>query len=210
MWPRSCSGGSVPWPRHTTIGVAQISQSAIQQMSSSWCQGVIFAASHSGHPSSNARSSVTARIVRWPDDPIGPRTVGESGVKFVGSFHGKCYLDGSLEGSAEKDVIERHRRAVAGLHLASDVASPKQQAWVGRHKHLIRHGVIFTVGFAFDVNAGMKPDAPLWMQRYGLTWIFRLWSEPRRLGPRYLRYNFLFLWYLLLDGLRGRAWRTVS
>ena len=84
--------------------------------------------------------------------------------------------------------------------------TPKQQAWVKQHKHLIRRGVILTVGFAFDVNAGMKPDAPDWMQGLGLTWIFRLCSEPRRLGPRYLRYNLLFLWYLLLDGLRGRAW----
>jgi N-acetylglucosaminyldiphosphoundecaprenol N-acetyl-beta-D-mannosaminyltransferase len=46
----------------------------------------------------------------------------------------------------------------------------------------------------------------MWMQRYGLTWIFRLCSEPRRLVPRYFKYNLLFLSYLLLDGLRGRAW----
>ena len=71
-------------------------------------------------------------------------------------------------------------------------------------------GVILTVGFAFDVNAGMKPDAPLWMQRVGLTWVFRLASEPRRLLGRYLRYNFLFLFYLAVDGLRGRAWGKVD
>jgi N-acetylglucosaminyldiphosphoundecaprenol N-acetyl-beta-D-mannosaminyltransferase len=52
----------------------------------------------------------------------------------------------------------------------------------------------------------MKPDAPLWMQRFGLTWVYRLGSEPRRLASRYLRYNSLFLYYLLRDGLRGRAW----
>jgi N-acetylglucosaminyldiphosphoundecaprenol N-acetyl-beta-D-mannosaminyltransferase len=44
------------------------------------------------------------------------------------------------------------------------------------------------------------------MQRLGLTWVYRLATEPRRLGPRYLKYNSLFLWYLLWDGLRGRAW----
>ena len=43
------------------------------------------------------------------------------------------------------------------------------------------------------------------MQRVGLTWMSRLLSEPKRLGPRYAKYNFLFLWYLLADGLRGRA-----
>ena len=40
----------------------------------------------------------------------------------------------------------------------------------------------------------------------GIDLGFRLWREPLRLGPRYLRYNSLFLFYLLWDALRGRAW----
>jgi N-acetylglucosaminyldiphosphoundecaprenol N-acetyl-beta-D-mannosaminyltransferase len=44
------------------------------------------------------------------------------------------------------------------------------------------------------------------MQRRGLTWIYRLCSEPRRLALRYMKYNSLFLYYLIRDGLRGRAW----
>jgi N-acetylglucosaminyldiphosphoundecaprenol N-acetyl-beta-D-mannosaminyltransferase len=58
-----------------------------------------------------------------------------------------------------------------------------------------------SVGFAFDVNAGLKTDAPFWMQRLGLTWVYRLCSEPRRLLTRYFRYNTLFVFYLLLDAL---------
>jgi N-acetylglucosaminyldiphosphoundecaprenol N-acetyl-beta-D-mannosaminyltransferase len=88
------------------------------------------------------------------------------------------------------------------------LGTPKQQAWVHKYKTQIRRGILLAVGFAFDVNAGMKPDAPLWMQRYGLTWVHRLASEPFRLGPRYLRHNFWFLFYLFCDGLRGRAWGT--
>jgi N-acetylglucosaminyldiphosphoundecaprenol N-acetyl-beta-D-mannosaminyltransferase len=127
------------------------------------------------------------------------------GVRFVGAFHGKCHLDGLLEGAAEQKVIEEINRLSPDF-IWVGFGTPKQQAWIKRHKAMIRRGVVFTVGFAFDVNAGMKPDAPAWMQRLGLTWVFRLWSEPRRLGPRYLKYNFLFLWYLLCDGARGRAW----
>jgi N-acetylglucosaminyldiphosphoundecaprenol N-acetyl-beta-D-mannosaminyltransferase len=126
-------------------------------------------------------------------------------LKFVGSFHGQCRPDGQLDPSVEQDLLGELNR-LAPDFIWVGFGTPKQQAWVKRYKKLIRRGVILTVGFAFDVNAGMKPDAPAWMQRFGLTWIFRLWSEPRRLGPRYLRYNFLFLWYLLWDGLRGRAW----
>jgi N-acetylglucosaminyldiphosphoundecaprenol N-acetyl-beta-D-mannosaminyltransferase len=127
------------------------------------------------------------------------------GLKFIGAFHGKCHLDGRLEGAADTEVVAEIN------HLSPDFiwvgfGTPKQQAWLKTHKHLIRRGVILTVGFAFDVNAGTKPDAPLWMQRLGLTWVFRLLSEPKRLGPRYFKYNFLFLWYLLGDGLRGAAW----
>jgi N-acetylglucosaminyldiphosphoundecaprenol N-acetyl-beta-D-mannosaminyltransferase len=127
------------------------------------------------------------------------------GLKFVGSFHGKCYTDGQLEGSAEREVIEEINRLSPDF-IWVGFGTPKQQAWVKRHKPLLRRGVILTVGFAFDVNAGIKRDAPLWMQRLGLTWVYRLASEPRRLVSRYLKYNLLFLFYLLWDGLRGRAW----
>jgi N-acetylglucosaminyldiphosphoundecaprenol N-acetyl-beta-D-mannosaminyltransferase len=88
------------------------------------------------------------------------------------------------------------------------LGTPKQHAWIDRHKSKIGRGVLLAVGFAFDVNAGTKPDAPLWMQSRGLTWLFRLLSEPLRLGPRYLRFNLLFLLYLIWDGVRGRAWAT--
>lgn len=127
------------------------------------------------------------------------------GARFVGAFHGRCGPDGRLEGDAERDVTE-------ALHTLSPdfiwvgFGTPKQQMWAARHKAVLRRGVVLTVGFAFDANAGLKPDAPGWMQRAGLTWLFRLASEPLRLGPRYVRFNSLFLYYLLADGLRGRAW----
>jgi len=83
--------------------------------------------------------------------------------------------------------------------------TPKQQTRTKRHKHLLRRGVVLTVGFAFDVNAGTKPDAPAWMQRWGLTWVYRLATEPSRLGLRYLCYNSLILSCLLRDVARSRA-----
>jgi N-acetylglucosaminyldiphosphoundecaprenol N-acetyl-beta-D-mannosaminyltransferase len=126
-------------------------------------------------------------------------------VSFIGAFHGRCGADGWLEGAAEQEVIEEINRLSPDFIWVC-FGAPKQQLWTMRHKPLLRRGVVMTVGFAFDVNAGQKPDAPEWMQRYGLTWIFRLASEPRRLGPRYVKYNLLFLYYLLRDGLRGRAW----
>jgi N-acetylglucosaminyldiphosphoundecaprenol N-acetyl-beta-D-mannosaminyltransferase len=111
---------------------------------------------------------------------------------------------GYFESGEEPSIVEEINRLSPDFVWVG-LGTPKQQEWICRTQSRLRRGVIFAVGFAFDVNAGMKCDAPLWMQRTGTTWLFRLLHEPRRLGPRYLRYNSLFLFYLLWDGLRGRA-----
>ena len=59
--------------------------------------------------------------------------------------------------------------------------------------------VLIGVGAAFDFHAGLKRQAPRWMQRSGLEWLFRLGSEPRRLWRRYLRNNPRFVWRVLLQ-----------
>ena len=61
--------------------------------------------------------------------------------------------------------------------------------------------VLIAVGAAFDFHAGRKKQAPLWMQRSGLEWLFRLQSEPRRLWRRYMIYNPLFVTLVLLQAI---------
>ena len=65
-------------------------------------------------------------------------------------------------------------------------------------------GVLIGVGAAFDFHSGRVRQAPRWMQRSGLEWLFRLAVEPRRLWRRYLVNNPLFVGRLLLQatGLR--------
>ena len=123
-------------------------------------------------------------------------------VNIVGSAHDACRPDGQLEGEAEARVM-RELHDLAPDFIWVGLGTPKQDAWVQRNKSRLAQGVILSVGFAFDVNAGTKPDAPGWMQRAGLTWLFRLGNEPRRLLGRYLKYNTLFLLYLARDGLRA-------
>lgn len=53
--------------------------------------------------------------------------------------------------------------------------------------------VMIGVGAAFDYHAGVLKRAPLWWQNNGLEWLYRLWSEPRRLFKRYLVTNTLFV-----------------
>jgi N-acetylglucosaminyldiphosphoundecaprenol N-acetyl-beta-D-mannosaminyltransferase len=56
---------------------------------------------------------------------------------------------------------------------------------MARHLGRIEAPVMVGVGAAFDFLAGTKRQAPRWMQRSGLEWLFRLCSEPRRLWRRY-------------------------
>jgi N-acetylglucosaminyldiphosphoundecaprenol N-acetyl-beta-D-mannosaminyltransferase len=49
------------------------------------------------------------------------------------------------------------------------------------------------VGAAFDFLSGGKRQAPRWVQRASLEWLYRLLQEPRRLARRYLVYNPLFV-----------------
>jgi N-acetylglucosaminyldiphosphoundecaprenol N-acetyl-beta-D-mannosaminyltransferase len=73
------------------------------------------------------------------------------------------------------------------------LGTPKQEKFMARHWRELEAGVLIGVGAAFDFHSGRMPQAPRWMQRSGLEWLFRLCSEPRRLGPRYLKTNPLFV-----------------
>ena len=63
---------------------------------------------------------------------------------------------------------------------------------------------MLAVGAAFPFLAGILPQAPSWMQRRGLEWLFRLIIEPRRLWRRYLYLNPAYLVLVTLQclGLR--------
>jgi N-acetylglucosaminyldiphosphoundecaprenol N-acetyl-beta-D-mannosaminyltransferase len=122
-------------------------------------------------------------------------------VRIVGARSGYFKPD------EEAEIVEEINRLSPDF-VWIGLGTPKQQSWIYRHKDGTRRGIVLAVGFAFDVNAGTKKDSPVWMQKSGLGWLYRLSSEPRRLGPRYVKFNLLFLSYLLWDGLRGRAWRA--
>ena len=123
-----------------------------------------------------------------------------SGITIVG------VQDGYFSKDDEAEIVAEINR-ISPDFIWVGLGTPKQQAWVDRWKPKIHRGALLAVGYAFDVNAGTKADPPLWMQRFGLGWAFRLASEPKRLAGRYFKYNSLFLFFLLWDGLWGRAIR---
>ncbi len=86
----------------------------------------------------------------------------------------------------------------------------RQERWIVKNFHRHRKGVFFAVGDAFELLAGRRPFAPAWMQRMGLTWLYRLAQEPRRLWARYFRFNSLFIYYTLRDRLLGTPRRYAA
>jgi N-acetylglucosaminyldiphosphoundecaprenol N-acetyl-beta-D-mannosaminyltransferase len=74
------------------------------------------------------------------------------------------------------------------------IGMPKQEKFMAEYLSNLPEAKIFIgVGAAFDFFTGRVRQAPRWMMRFGLEWLFRLFQEPRRLWRRYLVYNPLFV-----------------
>ncbi|MGZ5641331.1 MAG: WecB/TagA/CpsF family glycosyltransferase [Burkholderiales bacterium] len=100
----------------------------------------------------------------------------------------------------DQDIIDTINASSADI-VWIGLGAAKQEFWAASHVGKLAGAVLFGVGAAFDFHAGVKPQAPRWMMRAGLEWLFRLITEPRRLGPRYLKANPIFLWNILLQAL---------
>ena len=85
---------------------------------------------------------------------------------------------------------------------------PKQERWMAAHRDSLACAML-GVGAAFDFLAGTKSQAPRWMRRRGLEWLYRLIAEPRRLWRRYLIGNPRFIYHFARERLRGSAPSTV-
>lgn len=73
------------------------------------------------------------------------------------------------------------------------ISTPKQERFMAEAWGRLDAGLLIGVGAAFDFFSGEVRQAPRWIQRSGLEWLFRLCMEPRRLAWRYLSTNPLFV-----------------
>jgi N-acetylglucosaminyldiphosphoundecaprenol N-acetyl-beta-D-mannosaminyltransferase len=80
--------------------------------------------------------------------------------------------------------------------LMVGLGAPKQEIWLARYRQQMPQvKVLMGVGATIDYEAGEVKRAPVWMRRLGIEWTYRVLSEPRRYGMRYLR-NARFLWWM--------------
>ena len=100
---------------------------------------------------------------------------------------------------------EDSRKIVEAINSANPdllwigMTAPKQEKWTYAHwDKLDIHCHVGTIGAVFDFFAGTVARAPLWWQRNGLEWLYRLLKEPRRMWRRYIIGNTLFLWNMIV------------
>ncbi len=109
--------------------------------------------------------------------------------------------------TAEEDAAIISQINASGADIVwIGLSTPKQERWMAEHLGKIEAPVMIGVGAAFDFHTGRVPQAPRWMQKIALEWLFRLIVEPKRLGKRYLKNNpeFLVLIILQLLGIRQK------
>ena len=98
-----------------------------------------------------------------------------------------------------KAIIEAINAADPDL-LWIGMTAPKQEKWTYSHwEELDIHCHVGTIGAVFDFFAGTVERAPMWWQRHGLEWLYRLLKEPKRMWRRYIIGNALFLWNMLKE-----------
>ena len=117
------------------------------------------------------------------------------GVQIVGTY---CPPFRTLTATEDAQVIELINQSGADIVWVG-LSTPKQERWMAAHWGKLQAPALIGVGAAFDMHAGLLVQAPHWMQRSSLEWLFRLLVEPRRLWRRYLVNNPIFIGLMLLQ-----------
>ena len=95
------------------------------------------------------------------------------------------YFDAS-EGSADNAALVEEINRFGPDILFVGMGMPRQEIWIVHNQPALSPCVTFSLGAAFDYEAGVQSAAPRWMGRIGLEWLFRLVNDPRRLFFRYV------------------------
>lgn len=101
---------------------------------------------------------------------------------------------------------EDNKAIIDAIHAANPdllwigMTAPKQEKWTYSHwKELNIHCHVGSIGAVFDFFAGTMKRAPMWWQKHGLEWLYRLLKEPKRMWRRYIIGNALFLWNMVKE-----------
>lgn len=122
-----------------------------------------------------------------------------SGLQIVGTY---CPPYGFESNTAELALINAQIKDAAPDILFVGLGAPKQENWIYANYQQLKVPISIGIGVSFEMVAGMVKRAPVWMQKSGLEWLFRLIVEPKRLWQRYVVGNPLFIWLVLMQKLK--------
>tara|TARA_B100000427_G_C15372421_1_gene534945 strand:+ start:36 stop:779 length:744 start_codon:yes stop_codon:yes gene_type:complete len=109
------------------------------------------------------------------------------------------YRDGYFDKSDEKEIVSNISNSGANILFVA-MSSPKKEIFLNAYKQQLKSiNFIMGVGGSFDVIAGKVKRAPIWMQRIGLEWFYRVVQEPKRMWRRYLVGNSKFIWLVFKE-----------
>lgn len=120
-------------------------------------------------------------------------------LQIVGTY---CPPFRELTEEEDLEVVAQINASKADI-LWVGISSPRQDIWMDVHLDRL-HCTMIGVGAAFDFHSGQISRAPIWVQRNGLEWLFRLASEPKRLWRRYLILAPKFVSLLIWEAVRNR------
>lgn len=117
-------------------------------------------------------------------------------LDIVGAHHGYFWDN-------EQHVVDKIRESGAKMLFVA-ITSPKKENFINRWKSQLGVNFVMGVGGTFDVVAGKVERAPLWMQKSGLEWFYRVLQEPGRMWKRYATTNSRYAWLLIQEKTKKR------
>lgn len=123
-------------------------------------------------------------------------------VHVYSTKYGKDIIAGYRNGYFNKDeelVVAKQIADSDASILFVAMSSPKKEIFLNTYKNLIQTPFIMGVGGSFDVVSGLVKRAPMWMQKSGLEWFYRVIQEPGRMWKRYLFGNSKFIYLVLKE-----------
>jgi len=103
------------------------------------------------------------------------------------------------EESTNNKVIDELKNFQPDILIAA-LGCPRQEIWLSENMKTINARINVGVGAALDFYSGIKRRAPVFLQKIGLEWVWRLFSEPNRLVKRYVFLDLPFFIRLIIKG----------
>ena len=121
-------------------------------------------------------------------------------LKIVGIRSG--YFNEDEENEIVTDILDKRPTM-----LFLGMSSPKKDAFAYKYSKKFNVPIILGVGGVFDIEAGTIKRSPIWFQKNGMEWLFRLIQEPRRMWKRYLIGNIEFIYLVLIEKYRMKKYK---